>query len=319
MTNNYSNLIVISKFSFILILILTLLSFAIDFGTKNSTDTQTGKINIIMNHKIDPDIIVFGSSVGEVGLNSNLLSAQKGLTVYNCSIDGTPYIQYKGLIDEFNNYSKKNRYVVFMESYFSFEKIYAVYNAERYIAWIHNTNIFNSLYYMQPDLIWKCRYIPFYKYVVTTHVYYKNSLVGFKNYFGNRNYSDSLNGQIPVYRKWESDQDEILQKMEPFKIQIDQDVVRKYILTISSLKNHNKVVVIVLPPVFSKLTKLLTDFTPLRNTLDSISKITGARFIDFSSSNMCEQKRFFYNANHLNNMGSEIFTHQLADSLIFLK
>ena len=318
MQEKYSNPILIFKFSLILILILTLISFVVDSGVKNSRDDQTGKVNLIMNHKIDPDLIVFGSSVGEVGLNSNLLSTLSGLTVYNCSIDGTPYIQYKGLLDEFSLYSKKSKYVVFMESYFSFEKISGVSSADRYLAWIKNSNLFESLFYLQPDLIWKCRYIPFYKYIAVTHVYYKNSLSGFKSYFSNHNSVDSLNGYRPVYRTWESDRDEILKNMKPFSIEIDPDIVDKYITSIRSIEKHNKKVIIVLPPTYFKISKLLTDFTPIRKTLDSISNITGAKFIDFSSSDICEDKNFFYNSNHLNHIGSEKFTHQLVDSLDYL-
>ncbi len=315
MQEKYSNLILIFKFSFILILILTLISFAVDSGVKNSGDDQTGKVNLIMNHKIDPDLIVFGSSVGEVGLNSNLLSKLSGLTVYNCSINGTPYIQYRGLLDEFNHYSKKTRYVIFMESYFSFSKIYAVSESDRYLAWIKNSNIFESLFYLQPDLIWKCRYIPFYKYVAVTHVYYKNSVSGYKSYFSNHNTGDSLNGYRPVYRTWESDRDEILRNMKPFSIQIEPDIVSKYIASIRSIEKNNKTVIIVLPPIYFKISKQLTDFTPLRKTLDSISKITGAKFVDFSSSDIGEDKNFFYNSNHLNHIGSTKFTQQLVDSL----
>lgn len=309
------NPILIFKFCSVFILILALISFVVDSGVKKSTDEQTGKVNLIMNHEIDPNLIVFGSSVGEVGLNSNLLSRQTGLTVYNCSIDGTPYIQYKGLLDEFNNYSRNCRYVVFMESYFSFQKIYGVSSADRYLAWIKNPNIFESLHYLQPDLIWKCRYIPFYKYVAVSHVYYKNSVSGFKTNFTHHHSGDSLNGFRPVFRKWESDRDEILKNMKPFPIEIDPDIINKYVATILSIEKNNKNVIIVLPPIYFKISRQLTDFTPLRKTLDSISKLTGAKFIDFSSTDICEHKNFFYNSNHLNDLGSEKFTQQLADSL----
>jgi hypothetical protein len=315
MPEKNSNPLIIFKFCSVLILILALISFVVDSGVKKSRDDQTGKVNLIMNHNIDPDLIVFGSSVGEVGINSNLLSRLTGLTVYNCSIDGTPYIQYKGLLDEFNNYSKNSRYVIFMESYFSLQKISGVSSADRYLAWIKNPNIFESLYYLQPGLIWKCRYIPFYKYVAATHVYYKNSVSGFKNYFNHHDSGDSLNGQRRVYRRWESDQDEILMNMKPFTIEIDPYIIKNYIATISSLEKNNKKVFIVLPPFYAKLSKQLTDFNPLRKTLDSITKVTGAKFIDFSSSDICEYKSFFYNTTHLNVVGAEKFTLQLADSL----
>ena len=315
MKNKSFHFLLISTFSLVFILLISLISFVFDFGVSHSKYDQTGKVNLIMNHTIDPEIIVFGSSVGEVGLNSKILSTKTKKRVYNCSIDGTPYIQYKGLINEFNSYSKVNKYVIFMESYFSLQKLQAVSVADRYLAHIQNPNIYSALYYLQPELIWKCRYIPFYKYVATSHIYYKNCLLGIKDYLQKNKSTDSLEGFRPVYREWEIDQDEILKSMKPFKIKTDPEVVTKYITTINEMKKNNKEIIIVLPPIYFELSQRLTDFSPIRQTLDSISKITGARFIDFSSSDICSQKEYFYNTNHLNFHGAQIFTTRLADSL----
>jgi hypothetical protein len=76
-----------------------------------------------------------------------------------------------------------------------------------------------------------------------------------------------------------------------------------------------KKVVIVLTPMYSEKLKLVTNIEPLISKLRNIALKTNALFIDFSSSKICDDKNNFYNSNHLNLRGSEMFSNQLADSL----
>src|ERR1041385_4065284 len=87
-------------------LVLGLLLFCIEYGVKlgvrNSTYAQYAKVNIIADHKAKPTIAIFGSSVGEVGLNARMINDSLHTSAYNFSIDGTRFTQYKGLISELN-------------------------------------------------------------------------------------------------------------------------------------------------------------------------------------------------------------------------
>jgi hypothetical protein len=89
-------------------ILLSVIQYLINFGVKNGKKDQIGKVNLVMSHQIKPQIICFGSSVGEVGFNSRIISEKLKKTVFNCSIDGTSWIQYKGLIEEFAKYSNEN-------------------------------------------------------------------------------------------------------------------------------------------------------------------------------------------------------------------
>lgn len=81
------------------------------------------------------------------------------------------------------------------------------------------------------------------------------------------------------------------------------------------MQESGKKVVIVIPPVYKILTEKLTDFNPLRETFKEISRKTGCVFIDFTSNEICNDKKYFYNGNHMNAIGSNLFSTQLADSL----
>ena len=308
-------LISVIKFFTIGILLLSLISFIIDTGVRNSDNAQTGKVNFIFKHKIDPDIMVFGSSIGEVGIDAGEISTNTGLSTYNCSIDGTSYIQYKALIDEFTTYSKNCKYVLFVEAYFSMNNYNALHAFDRYISRIDNKNIYDNFYRIQPDLVVKSKFVPFYKYIATTKTYYKNSFIGWKNYFKKNQISDSLLGFTPVHQTWQKTADNEISDIKKIDVRIDNNVVQEYIKTINNLLTQGKKVIIIIPPVFIEEQNKITDISPLINTLKQVSAKTGATFLNFSNTAVSNNRKYFYNGHHMNYLGAKEFSHNLSDTL----
>jgi len=302
-------------FSLVTLLCLFFFSRLVDLGVKYSGDAEFIKVNKIMTERIDPNILAFGSSVGEKSFNSNLVAARTGLTAYNCCIDGTNFEQYKGLIEEYNTYSSKESIVLLIESYFSLQQLQGISSIERFCAYLNNPHVYADLSRIDPGITWKSKYIPLYKNTVVDHTYYRAAFNGWRSHLLHKGEQDSLQGFLPKYSDWEVDQDAIINNMLSFRISIDEKVVSDYAKMISMLRLHGKRVVIILPPIYDRLYKEKTDFSPLRHVLDSVARVTGCIFMDFSLSAITHDKRYFYNTNHLNYKGSLLFSQQLADSL----
>lgn len=227
------------KFIAFVLSVLILIDWLCSFGIKkNSIGIFYKPLKICTKNNI-PAIAVFGSSVGEMGVDCNVLEEKTNLTAYNFSFNGTRFSLYNGLINEIKD-NNESKLVVLCETYFSFEKIDAVTNIERFLPCIQNENVYKSLYEMQPYLAFKCRYVPFYKYVTVTGNYYWQSLIGLRNYLTKRPFIDSLKGQTRVYRGWEKDQDSVWARATKITVNIDSQIVNTYIKTIRNLKNANK-------------------------------------------------------------------------------
>ncbi len=294
---------------------ISLLTWLINFGVRNSVHEQTYKVNLVMSHKLDPEIAIFGSSVSEVGIDPRIITSKTKKSCYNLSINGTRFSQYKCLINEFNESSSKNEVVVLVETYFSFEPIDRIASIDYYLAHLQNENVYQALYNLDPELIWKAHHIPFYQYIPSSHIYYKNSIIGWKNILKGRIQTDSLQGYSPVNKEWELDADMALKAVGKFEIQIEKDIVKEYEKNILEMHKKGKKVVIVLTPMFSEKFKLVTNLGPLINTLKEVAARTNSTLIDFSRSKLCDDKSNFYNSSHLNYKGSKIFSDQLGDSL----
>ena len=305
-------LLLFSVTSFVLLYAFSLL---VDVGVRHSHDEGFKKVNRLAGSHIDPAIIAFGSSVGEKSFNSPYISSALGMSAYNACLDGTIFLQYKELIRYYNSYSSKKSLVLFFETFFAFTRISAISSVERYAAHLDNKYVYAGLHNIDPGLVWKSRYIPLYKNTVVDHTYYKASIDGWKSLLSHVNDQDTVRGFVPNYSGWFADEDAALDNMKPFHLTIDTTILPEYIQVINELQQKGKHVVIVMPPACKRFYTEKTDFTQLEETLDSVARVTGCTFFDFTRGEIGDDKRNFYNATHLNYNGSLLFSRQLADSL----
>ncbi|MDX2045322.1 MAG: hypothetical protein SFU87_00960 [Chitinophagaceae bacterium] len=298
----------------ILFAVLFIMGEIIDLGVRKSNYSHYYKINLLANKRADPEIAVFGSSVGEVGIDPRVIENITGKRTYNYSIDGTRFLQYRGLVKELNESSASCKLVIFTETFFSLTKVDQLTEADRYMAHIRNNSIYESLYDVQPELAWKLKYIPFYKFVVMKHPYYKASILGLKSWIKNILPDDSLKGYTPKYRTWETGLDSINKSSKPVTIILDSITIEKYRLTIRELKHKGRKVLIIIPPVHKDGLALLPNLDVLRKALSSFEE-EGVYFRDYSVNGISEDKSYFYNNSHLNDAGAKKFSGLLAGDI----
>jgi hypothetical protein len=302
-------------FCLVFITLVGLLHVILDFGVKSVRVDQIGKINVIANHEMDTEIAIFGSSVSEVGIDPSILEKCTRLRCFNFSLNGTSFYQYRGLIDEFVSYSKLNKVVIFSETYFSFSKRDALMSPDLYLSQLSKENIRKPLEKIDPMLIRKSHYIPFYRFIAASHVYYKYAAKGIIDQIQGNIDKPNLKGFTPVKRNWEADADRAISKVGKYSIVIDQQVLKLYVEQIKRLQSKGIKVIIILTPIYKKALAQATNFTHLIAVMNEISQKTGADFLDFSNSNLTRQKKYFYNSNHLNLIGAQHFSKQLGDSI----
>jgi len=222
-------------------------------------------------------------------------------------------MQYKGLINELIASNNKTEIIVMAETVAALDRIEAISELEVYLPFISNENIYNSLYSIQPDLIFKSRYVPFYKYITVSEKYYLQSLSGWKNWALNKKFEDTLLGQHPLYKKWTPEEDSLIKYMKPFLVTIDNSVLSIYKKTLDQIVTSNKKVVIVIPPIYLPTGQTLLDLSQFRKTLSSLADNKNIYYFDFSE--FMVDKKYFYNVLHLNATGAVVFSNAFADSL----
>ena len=295
---------------------LFIIEKSLAFCVANSNDSQTGKINLVMAHQIDPEVLFLGSSVAEVGFNANLIGQLTNKTVYNLAIDGTSIIQSRFLIDEFLSYSQNCKRVVIGFAFFSFDKKTSLTEPSRYLAHFSNTHVKSNFRQIDPELYSKLRYVPFYSFTQTKHTYYKNAVHGLKNIIkGNKLVPDILNGYVPHNTPWNGERVEP-EQIGSETISISPETIKRVIDIINNIKAKNIEPVLVITPMYLKGQELFSNFNHYQNAAKEISEKTGVKLFDFSNSELVLDEKNFYNNGHLNSTGADLFSKMVADSLI---
>ncbi|MFT2007195.1 hypothetical protein ACMA1I_00845 [Pontibacter sp. 13R65] len=291
-------------------ILLTTIDYTLKWGVKHSTDAQTGKINQIMLHKVDPDLMVFGSSVAEVGFNSPLLSQELGLYSFNGAVDGTRFQQYKGLVKEVNAFSENAKYIVFGITYFDFIKTNQLTEPSRFYAFINNDNIYQSLYEIDNENVHKVKSIPFYAFTQYTHTYYKNALLGLRSHLTSRTPVDSLFGFVPHKAAWNAD---TAKPAHVQKIKLSPELLNDFKILKEQLNSRERKVIVVFMPMHVSGQR---HFSNLKEVVQQISTLADpGLFFDYTDSSICESTEYFYNQNHLNTRGANTFSAHFAKEL----
>jgi hypothetical protein len=292
----------------------------IAYFVSNSEDSQTGKVNLIMNHKIDPELIIFGSSVVEVGFNSQIMSNKLNRNVYNMGIDGTPIAMSEFLIDEFLSYSKKCDTVIIGLSVFSFAEIEKMNEPSRYLA--HKANIYlkEKIKEVSPNLYSKLYNIPYYSFIVADHTYYKNAFMGFKNILkGEAIPSNVQKGFVSHDKQYFNTHKagDITLSKTPFIS--SKKTISNYIKIIKTIKSNGITPILVISPMHMNGQNSFKNYSKYINTVKNIAYKTKTSMIDFSKHDIVNHEKYFYNNGHLNTLGALEFSSSICDSLTLNK
>jgi hypothetical protein len=294
--------------------LLSGIEYVIQLGVRNSPYAQYAKVNMVAGHKAKPQIAIFGSSVGEVGVNARMISDTLNASAYNLSIDGTRFMQYKGLINELNEFDDSCKLVIFAENFFTLTPINQLTEVDRYIAHMNNDHIYESLYQIQPELVWKLRNVPFYKLIAMKHSYIKAAVSGLKALKNGQQINDPYLGYTPRNMTWQADMDSLNRIGKIIDVKVDTAIFNDYKAIVQQLQKKGRQVLIMIPPVYKEGLRLLHNFDAERAAFKSLEG-NGVYFIDYSNCVLSEDKKYFYNNSHLNSVGANYFTQMLLGDI----
>ena len=280
-------------------------------GVQYSEHAQTGKVSMLMNHRIDPQVMVFGASNGETGIASNTIEKESGKTVFNMCVDGTSVLQFGDLVREFNEYSRHCEMVVFAIGPFALQKEKLPHAMNRYYAWSHNTYLRQNVFLNQVPEFRKLKYIPFYGFVLYDSDFYKNSFDGWSRIlnrpFLTSNKADQGWASMPI--QWGDNNS--VSALESLSLQVDSSVVNEYKQLTKELNHKGKKVVFVLMPCQDEGRQVMKGYDQLRKGIQSITAYPNT-CLDFSEDLISKDKKWFYNYSHLNTTGAVYFSQKLG-------
>jgi|GEM_PF-3178636 hypothetical protein len=296
----------------ILLALLSAISGVITYGARHSPAVPFSKVNKLMAHEIDPEMMIFGASTAWVNFNPDIISRTTGLSVFNMGLDGTPMPEYRGLAREFILYAKKCKCIVFAIGITEFSVREGLYQPYKFYAYMGNDNIYNAFFDLQPGFAWRMRYVPFYNLTAYTVPFYQGVEAGWLASAGKTPWTGEKNGYFPMDNIWDKIQEQKNQEAQETREVIDDKRLNMFREFTSMCSDSGFIVVTVMTPIQKDGQRLIRNIPEVKETIAK-SVPPQSHFLDYTINELCNDKIYFYNNTHLNQTGADRFSRIFSE------
>ena len=303
----------IITFSIILLSVFYILNIVITTGLRKSDMIIHSNLAKLYNGKINADLVINGSSKAYVQVSPKIIDAVLNLNSYNLGLDGNFFILQKLQYELYEKYNKLPKIIIQIVSIETLKKAEGeLYNYIRWAPYIdieevrNITKLYKGFSYIDYHL-------PFFRYFGYPIEIIEGIL-------------SSLNIHIsasPLYKGYRSHDMPWDRSFDKFKktnkngidISLDKVTCDLFEDYIKNCKNNNIMVFLVYPPTYHKFKRYVNNREKLLAYYTKVSLKYNVPFLDFSQDELSKNKKYFYNSQHLNKEGSEIFTQKLAEEI----
>jgi hypothetical protein len=284
---------------------IIILSYPLDLVISNVLKSKAqlcvgeyGVWNDILESKIDAEIAIYGSSRAWVHFNPVIFEKELHQKTYNFGIDGhhfhLQYLRHK----EYFKYNTHPKIIIFSVDIFTLAKKKDLYNLNQFLPYM----LWNDDFYE-----YTCSYNGF-----NSSDYY----VPLKRYFGNINLSDicasttkrRCNGFAGIDKKWNTDLKKAKASKPSYRIILDSTSILLFKQFINEMKKEDVRLIFVYTPEYIEGQAFVKNRNDIISVFDEISKKYNIPFFNYSCSDISYNKSLFYNTQHLNKKGADIFT-----------
>ena len=268
--------------------------------------------NYVFEGKVNSDIVIYGSSRALKHISPEIFIKSLHISTYNLGIDGHNFwlqnFRHRMLLK--NN--TKPKIIIFSIDMFTLQKRKDLYNLEQFLPYM--------LWNKEMQKVTSC-YEGFnrYDYEIPLVRYFgrKQSLVSairvFSGHLGCSSYR--IRGYQGIDRSWTTDFDNTKFTNKKYEVILDTETLLLFKRFLIECKSKNIKLIFVYTPEYIEGQKFVKNRGVVMSIFTNLSKQYHIPFYDYSSDPISHQKIYFYNANHLNKTGAELFTTKLIDTL----
>jgi hypothetical protein len=114
---------------------------------------------------------------------------------------------------------------------------------------------------------------------------------------------------------WNSDFDNAKASMKSLEVTLDKPTIVLFENFLKECKSNNIKLIFVYTPEYIEGQKFVSNRAQIMGLYKKYSKQYQIPFYDFSNDSISYQKKYFYNASHLNKVGSQLFTRKFIETL----
>lgn len=298
--------------SYVLALLLQIMIFF--FVTRIQTG-DFGVLNAINAGRVNTDILVCGSSRGQSHYNPIVISKVTGLSCYNISQNGSRLGVQLPVAKWYFEKNQPPKYLLLNIDLFTVDLEPYVYLPYKYLPYLNNNSLYAGLSHIDRNL-WIHKWIPLTNLILYNKDFqkaiFRNSLLT------RHSKKDSLiNGYYTNDYQWLGDEWEADHVKKHWRARISISQTHKEYLKelIGLCKSHGTQLIFVVSPEYYRSMEFLLNRKEIVNYYINLCQEYQITWLDFSSSEICRNKRLWFNYIHMNSAGADQFSQQLATQL----
>ncbi len=268
--------------------------------------------NAILKGDVDAEIVIYGSSRAWVHFDPSMISNQLHMTAYNLGVDGhyfnLQYLRHQKLLK--SNHPPK--LIIHSLDAFTLQKRKDLYNAEQFLPFLlDDEDIQKAIGHFEGfDALASA--VPLVRYYGN-----KEAITcSFQMWLNpKQNKVEKIRGYQGQERVWNEEFDKAKKQLDKYVVQLDAATVKLFENYIKECKARNIKIIFVYSPEYIEGQKFIANKQDVMALYQRLSKQYEMPFYDFSNDSICMDKKYFYNAMHLNKTGSTLFTQKLIDEM----
>lgn len=295
---------------FVVPLVITpiMLDKVITSALKKSRDGDFSVWNDLFDGRINSDIVIYGSSRASVNINPKIIEETLNRSAYNLGIDGhnflMQYCRHKILL----KYNRKPRIIILSLDNYTLDKRIDLYNPQQFLPYM-NDPIIKSTIDKYIGYNYLDYYFPLIRYFGAKEANFVAFKILFLPFLNNETRYKGYQGQ---YIKWRKDLERANKSINKKFIQnLDNSTIELFERFLQETTGMGIKIIFVYTPEYIEGQAFVSNRSDYFSLYRKFSRKYGIPFYDFSGDLISYDKKYFYNSQHLNAAGAELFTKEL--------
>lgn len=297
-------------FGAFLLLLACSLHMAITSGLRRIKTSAFGASNQIMDGRVNAQIVVTGSSRALVQYDPRIVQSVTGHSTFNLGRNGSQTDMQVAFLKAYLAHNHKPELVVHNLDAFTFVTTRRIFDPTQYMPYLWDRELYEASSQINPR-IWRSRYVPLYGYVVEDmNLAWTKGVAGF---FGWSPREDYFLGFNPRHTQWTGDFESFAASHpKGVTFDIDPAAIQQLEDLILTCKKNGIELIFIYSPEYDQMQAMTSNRKQIFAQFRQLADRDGIPLWDYSDWSHNGDKRVFYNSQHLNAEGAEIFSKDVA-------